>query len=389
MFPSLLTITTVLFATHYFLSVIDAAVDLTGDNYYYSSNVTEATYKFKAACNDAGGSFEEFNHPDKGVYGEQLQATVCLVGKSRARSTVFTISGTHGVEGYAGSMAQILMLRDLSTAFAADLRMVHLHMINPYGASYILKENEQNADQLKNQAMYYSLAYDNSIVQEMIDGIDLPNLGNATVQKQAFEFFEQLIAKYGPDAVNVALKTGQGKRPQGIAYFGPSKSWSSLTTDYVIDKYLQNTDNILLIDWHTAVGPYGNWTFIGVDQETEIAFKSWAPDALVAPNDVGVPTGGNLPYSRVKERTGAKRVLRGVWEAGTYPVTQQTNAVFILRLYCRFYSNLTDPFCQQIIAQIKEFFYPKQEDWKILTYNIIKDILPKVLSGFKSWSVKF
>jgi Protein of unknown function (DUF2817) len=68
--------------------------------------VTEATYKFKAACNDAAGSFEEINHLDKGVHGEQIQATVCMVGKSQARSTVLTISGTHGVEGYAGSMAQ-------------------------------------------------------------------------------------------------------------------------------------------------------------------------------------------------------------------------------------------------------------------------------------------
>ncbi len=162
-----------------------ATTDPVADNFYYSNNVTEATSKFTAACNDTGGSVEYITHPDKGAHEEQLQATVCALGNSQARSIVFTISGTHGVEGYAGSMAQISMLQGPSSIFAADVRMVHLHMINPYGASYILIENEQNADQLKNEAMYYTLAYDNPILQQLIDGIDLPNMGNTTVQQNA------------------------------------------------------------------------------------------------------------------------------------------------------------------------------------------------------------
>lgn len=212
-FSSILAVSIVLMVINSIFLGTYATTDPSTNNYYYSRNVTEATDKFKAACNDVDGSFEEINHPDRGVYGEQLQATVCMVGKSEARSTVFTISGTHGIEGYAGSMAQILMLRGSSSAFTTDLRMVHLHMINPYGASYILKENEQNADQYKNVAMFYTLNYDNSILQELIDKIDLPNMGDATVQQQAFEAFNQLITKYGLDAVNTALKTGQSKRP--------------------------------------------------------------------------------------------------------------------------------------------------------------------------------
>ncbi|CAF5081444.1 unnamed protein product, partial [Rotaria sp. Silwood1] len=110
------------------------------------------------------------------MYGEQLQATVCAVGDVRKRAVIYTISGTHGVEGYAGSMAQISMLRGNSSMFPRGVRMVHLHLINPYGASYILKENEQNADQIKNVAMYYTLNYDNPILQRLMDQIDLPNL---------------------------------------------------------------------------------------------------------------------------------------------------------------------------------------------------------------------
>ncbi|CAF1011289.1 unnamed protein product [Rotaria sp. Silwood1] len=316
------------------------------------------------------------------MYGEQLQATVCAVGDVRKRAVIYTISGTHGVEGYAGSMAQISMLRGNSSMFPRGVRMVHLHLINPYGASYILKENEQNADQIKNVAMYYTLNYDNPILQRLMDQIDLPNLGNVSVQQNAFAVFAQLIADYGEEAVNLAMKTGQGKRPQGIAYFGPSKSWSSQTEEYVVNKYLPYASHILLIDWHTAVGPYGAWSFVPFDNESEAAFKRWASNDLISPYDLGVPTGGQLPYSTIKTKTGARRVIRGFWEAGTYNVTMETNALFILRLYCRFYSNITDPFCKDIISKTQEYFYPQANQWKKLTYDAINNVLPKVLSGF-------
>ena len=247
---------------------------------------------------------------------------------------------------------------------------------------FYFKENEQNADQLKNQAKYYSLNYDNPILQRLIDGIDLPNLSNPVVQQQAFTLFGQLIDEYGEDVVNTAMKTGQSKRPQGVAYFGPSKSWSSATSEQVVRKYLQNADNILLIDWHTAVGLYGNWTYLPLDNDSAMAFQRWIPEAPNQPNNVVTPTGGELPYSSIKTVLNAKRMIRIFWEAGTYPVTPEINAMFFLRLYCRFYSNTTDSFCQQVIANTKEYFYPQAADWKILTYNAINEYLPRVLSGF-------
>lgn len=273
------------------------------ENFYYSNNITDATLKFTSACNYANGTVEVINHPSLGAQSERLQVVVCALGNASARSIVYTISGTHGIEGYAGSMAQISMLLGPPSMFPQGVRMVHVHLINPYGVSYILKENEDNADQLKNEAGYYSLNYDSPIVQELMDGIDWPNLGNATVRQNAFGVFAQLVGRYGESTVNAALKTGQGKRPRGIAYFGSFKSWSSNTTDYVITKYLRDVDNILLLDWHSAVGPYGQWSFIPIDQESESAFKRWAPQAPVLPYDLGMPAGGALPYSRLKTMT--------------------------------------------------------------------------------------
>ena len=364
------------------LSIAYCSADAAADNFYYSNTVPEATEKFLTACSAINGSIETIDHPLRGVEGELLQVAVCAVGDANSRSVVFTISGTHGIEGYAGSMAQISMLRGPSSMFPPGVRMIHLHMINPYGASFVLKENEQNADQYKNLAEFYSTAYDNPILQELIDGINLKNLNNQTEQQNALATFARLIQKYGEENVNEALKIGQGKRPEGIAYFGPNKSWSSNTTEYVMNKYLSNLDKLFVIDLHTAVGPYGKWVFLPIDRKTEIFFKRWVPNALISEYDVRTPPGGETPFNQLRKISKAKRFWRCLWEAGTYPVTPETNAAFFLRLYCRFYSNRTDPFCQNIIGQIQEFFYPQKVDWRNMTYHSFNEIFPEILTGF-------
>ena len=372
----------------FLLNCAGIAADPAAENFYYSDTVTEATQKFANACNHSNGTIEYINHPELGANNESLKVAVCSVGNASSDAVVLTISGTHGIEGYAGSMAQISMLRGPSSMFPPSLRMVHIHMINPYGASHVLKENEQNADQLKNEAGYYALDYDNPIVHELMDGIDWPNLATEQAQQNAITLYTQLIVKYGLENVNAALKTGQGKRPQGIAYFGPSKSWSTTTLEYILNKYVGKVSRILLLDWHTAVGPHGVWSFMAVDQQSESIFKRWAPTAATLVYDLGLPTGGVLPYSRLRTMTGAKKVIRGLWEAGTEEVTIQTNSMFILRLYCRFYSTPTDPFCQAIIAQTRQFFYPQLTSWKNMTYHGINKILPSVLAGFAAESNK-
>ena len=56
-------------------------------------------------------------------------------------------------------------------------------MINPYGASFVLKENEDNADQYKNFAGLYAAGIDNPVLVEFIDAYNLPALGDPAAQQ--------------------------------------------------------------------------------------------------------------------------------------------------------------------------------------------------------------
>lgn len=51
---------------------------------------------------------EYFDHPNENVRTKSLQAALEIL---ETRSIVFTVSDTHDVEGYAGSITQISILR--------------------------------------------------------------------------------------------------------------------------------------------------------------------------------------------------------------------------------------------------------------------------------------
>lgn len=352
---------------------------------YFSASFTEADEKFEQSCAGAGGRFESFPHPLPGDVGEPLRAASCSVGDPAARSVLLTISGEHGIEGFAGSAAQIGALVEADRfALPAGWRAVHVHMINPYGASFVLKENEDNADQYKNFAGLYAAGIDNPVLVEFIDAYNLPALGDPAAQQAAEMALPALIAKYGPEAVGAALVTGQGERPEGIAYFGPDKSWSSATLEAIADAELADVDRIALVNYHTAVGPYGVWTVLSLEEQSQALLAGWLAEAGTPVMPTNVPSGPQPFFEPIRARSGAN-IVRAVVEAGTYPDTEYQR-YFILNLYCRFYGGGWDVApCSDVREQIREFFYPQDDAWKDQVWNSFGPFMTATLTGLAVW----
>ena len=83
-----------------------------GPGGHFPSGYREAREKFLEASRAAGAVVESIRNPHTGPDGEEFFIDVSLVGPGNAKSVLLLISGTHGVEGFAGSAIQTGLLRE-------------------------------------------------------------------------------------------------------------------------------------------------------------------------------------------------------------------------------------------------------------------------------------
>src|SRR5271156_1690440 len=103
----------------------------------FSRDFAEARKKFLAACAKVGIDPQSIEHPLTGPNGETLATDVALIGPSDAANLLVLISGTHGVEGLAGSGCQLAWLASAdAAALPADTAVLLVHLINPWGCAW-------------------------------------------------------------------------------------------------------------------------------------------------------------------------------------------------------------------------------------------------------------
>src|SRR5690606_31093218 len=92
-----------------------------------------------------------YPHPLKGMQGEDLYTDVAIFAKPNTKKWLVSVSGTHGVEGYYGSMCQTQYMEHLAAkARDEDVGILIVHLINPWGVSWKRRVNEDNMDLNRN-----------------------------------------------------------------------------------------------------------------------------------------------------------------------------------------------------------------------------------------------
>ena len=119
-----------------------------GNDLWFYSEIRDA---FLEASADIKAKIFSYRHDLKGPEGEDLFTDVAIVGDPRAKSLVVVMSGTHGVEGYYGSKAQAAWMREMEGRKTPEgVAIVFIHLINPWGAAWIRRTNENNVDLNRN-----------------------------------------------------------------------------------------------------------------------------------------------------------------------------------------------------------------------------------------------
>ncbi len=334
----------------------------------FSASYAEARAKFRATVQEAGGALETIANPNRGPDGGDLSTDVVWFGSRDAEKVLVMVSGTHGGEGFCGSGAQIDWLRrGEHTTAPADLAVLMIHAINPYGFAWLRRVTEENIDLNRNWIDFGQPAPQNLGYDELAD-VAVPPTWTEESQRASNRVLRAYAADHGPMGLQQALSGGQYGHPQGVFYGGAGPSWARRTQEAIYGAYLSQAAKVAIIDYHTGLGPWGYAEPIMSQPTGTAAYQrgqTWWGCNVTCPSD-GSSTSAETAGDNL---TAAPQVLAHAEVTGMaleYGVQTLAEVFLALRAdaWLHAYGDPLSPEGQAIKAQIRAAFYGDADDWK-------------------------
>jgi hypothetical protein len=352
---------------------------------YFAADYQSARHRFLSASERAGAQLEQFLNPVRGPHGEFLYTDIALVGNPHSRLFLVLISGTHGVEGFAGSALQVGLLEEgIQNQLPPDTAVLMIHAINPYGMAYRRRFNEDNIDLNRNFRNHAEPPPENRSYQELARDIAPESLSLAAeAASWARLFWFRMNA--GQVKAKAAISGGQYTHPKGLFYGGKFATWSNRTLRHTVERYLRDTQEVVAIDIHTALGPFGVGGLIpNVQQESaeyRRAFDIWEPSLFIE-RPQGEPVNANLQATVKTALVGMlpeTTVTAVTLEFGTYSAIDVFRALRAEN-WLHHHTNGTHPQAQEIKTCLLRTYSPQSEKWKSLVWNNGRRIVEQALS---------
>ena len=225
-----------------------------------------------AAATRAGAEVTSFPHPESGREGEELAIDVIEVGPDDAGSVVVIVSGTHGVEGYAGSALQHWWLDERSATMPEGVRVVIVHALNPVGFSWVRRVNEDNVDLNRNFVDWSKPPPTNNGYREIADLL-VPADWSEGSQAATTSALMEVAGTVGLERFQEMVSSGQYDHPTGVFHGGSGPVWSHRWAAEHIPEIVGSATRLCLIDLHTGLGPWGHGELISVDEAGSAAHE--------------------------------------------------------------------------------------------------------------------
>lgn len=334
----------------------------------FSGNYQEARSKFLEAATESGGATESIAHPEKGPDGGELFTDVAAFGVDGADKVLVLISGTHGVEGFCGSGAQIdLLRREEMARLPAGVGVLMIHAINPYGFAWLRRVTHENIDLNRNWIDFDQPLPENPAYDQLHPFI-CPTKWDEEAQQAANQGIQDFTRKHGHAAMQLAISGGQYHRPDGLFYGGNAPSWSRTTQAAIFAQYLAHASQVGIIDYHTGLGPWGFCEQIVTMPRSSDCFEraaKWYGSALSCVVD-GSSTSAAIGGDGLSAAPGLlphAQVTCMAFEIGTVPLPEILNAGMAEHwLHAR--GNQQSEIAAAIKAEFRDAFYGDRDDWK-------------------------
>ena len=347
--------------------------------------------QFLAAANSAGATLTEYPHPLKGPFGEPLSTDVAILGDPHAKRLLIALSGTHGVEGFYGSGCQTRWLQELGKrSLPADVAVVMVHLINPWGTAWLRRVNEDNIDLNRNHLNFERALPDNqayAALQEIYACTELEGPG----RDRADELLEKNIREHGWPAVMSIVEGGQHRHPDGLFYGGLAPSWSNRTLHQILQKHISHAEVAMCFDLHTGAGEYGHPMLLTITEaaypalpDAQAIYGPWLYTLLTGADtlsETGVAaTATGYTSQALIDALPKVKLMPFVIECGTYPgpeVHRHLRDDHWLHLH----GDPSDKTGREIKLNLLEQFYPADSDWQAMVWLRTWQIWEKALAA--------
>ncbi len=301
--------------------------------------------------------------------GTEYSIDTAYLGPDNPKRIILIVSGTHGVEGFAGSACQCAFL-DAHRPHP-EIAFLLVHALNPWGFAHCRRVNENNVDLNRNFIEFKNAIPENPDYARY-HGLLLPGqwTGPQRVLADLNLYFQVLLGR--KKTMQRAISAGQYAFADGLFYGGSSAQWSNRAWNKIISDY--SGTPLSVVDLHTGLGKWGQCSLLSnMDLSSECFSKmqTWLGDALHSsdrPDSIGTKTSGALIDTLPVES------LSVVFEFGTYSTVRVLNALRREALEFKagvFKNRLMGVFCpedprwrQSVLAQFFE---------KISTYTNMVD----------------
>jgi hypothetical protein len=346
----------------------------------FSESYREARGKFLDAARTVGARVTSYPHPA----GGELHLDVAVLGAADAPHILVVGSGTHGVEGFAGSAAQTAWLREArQPPSGAALVLFHAH--NPWGFEQRTRVTEENVDLNRNFVDFRAPPPINAGYAEVHPHITPETWDEASVAS-VFRWLDAYRERVGEKAFSTAFNGGQYSHADGIFYGGTRAQWANTAFRRAVRDQAGGARRTALVDLHTGIGPYGEHVFVGFQVPGSPAWercRAWWGERAV--NGQGITHAALADYTGVLSEAFAAELPHAettttVVEFGTRPRREMQRASMAQR-WLRVHGARDPRRAAQVQAEYVEAFYPADARWRQAVLERGREVIAAGLAG--------
>jgi hypothetical protein len=309
-------------------------------------------------------------------------------------------SGIHGVEGPAGSAVQRhFMTEVLPKTDLAEMSVLLVHALNPFGFRHMRRVTENNVDLNRNLDVEPALfALENPgyrTIDALINPVEPVDLGS--MQHRLFAERAVLrILRHGMATLRQAALQGQYELPRGIYFGGEAFEPQKAGLESLIRRIAPGHGAVMAIDLHTGYGERGTLHLYPnpplvprIETDTEAVFAGHHIDWPQKDPTFYSTTGGLLDWIGKLLDLEAQRYVPMVFEYGTLNSQTTPGALdsihrMVLENQGWHHGHATPADEGEVRRRFHEMFYPSSPRWRTQIVRDTAALWPGILERFRA-----